>query len=47
MKEDIKTLTIRLPAKELDILKNYCSNVARSQTEVVRELVRNLPKTNL
>ncbi|ARV58059.1 hypothetical protein BZZ01_04900 [Nostocales cyanobacterium HT-58-2] len=39
-----KPLTIRLPESELEILKAYCRQESRTQTEVIREYIRNLKK---
>ncbi|BAZ26478.1 hypothetical protein NIES4073_73860 [Kalymmatonema gypsitolerans NIES-4073] len=39
-----KPLTIRLPESELEILKAYCRQESRTQTEVIREHIRNLKK---
>ncbi|MBW4632750.1 MAG: ribbon-helix-helix protein, CopG family [Brasilonema sp.] len=39
-----KPLTIRLPESELEILKAYCYQESRTQTEVIREYIRSLKK---
>jgi predicted DNA-binding protein len=39
-----KPLTIRLPESELEILKTYCHQESRTQTEVIREYIRSLKK---
>lgn len=44
MKKDSKPLTIRLPDSELQILKSYCNQEDRSQTEVLRQYIRNLKR---
>jgi predicted DNA-binding protein len=44
MDEKLKPLTIRLPLKELDILKRYCERESRTQTDVLREFIRSLEK---
>jgi predicted DNA-binding protein len=44
MNEKLKPLTIRLPVKELEILKRYCEDRARTQTDVLREFIRSLEK---
>jgi predicted CopG family antitoxin len=40
----MKTLTIRLPEKELELLKTYCDQENRSQTDVIREFIRSLKR---
>jgi hypothetical protein len=35
-------LDIRLPEQELKILKAYCEQENRTQTEVIREFIRSL-----
>ncbi|MCW5312515.1 ribbon-helix-helix protein, CopG family [Nostoc sp. KVJ3] len=37
-------IDIRLPEKELEILKTYCQEQDRTQTEVIREFIRSLRK---
>ncbi|WP_071588492.1 ribbon-helix-helix protein, CopG family [Chlorogloeopsis fritschii PCC 9212] len=37
-------IDIRLPEQELEILKNYCQQENRTQTEVIREFIRSLKK---
>ncbi|MBE8992174.1 ribbon-helix-helix protein, CopG family [Nostoc sp. LEGE 12450] len=37
-------IDIRLPEQELEILKTYCQQQNRSQTEVIREFIRSLGK---
>ncbi|NDJ24518.1 ribbon-helix-helix protein, CopG family [Nostoc sp. B(2019)] len=37
-------IDIRLPEQELEILKTYCEQENRTQTEVVREFIRSLKK---
>ncbi|NWF58221.1 MAG: ribbon-helix-helix protein, CopG family [Fischerella sp.] len=37
-------IDIRLPEQELEILKAYCEQEDRTQTEVIREFIRNLKK---
>ncbi|GET44353.1 ribbon-helix-helix protein, CopG family [Microseira wollei] len=37
-------LDIRLPDSELEILKAYCEQEGRTQTEVIREFIRNLKR---
>jgi predicted DNA-binding protein len=44
MKEQIKPLTIRLPESELEILKTFCEQECRTQTDVLREYIRSLKK---
>lgn len=44
VKPKLKPLTIRLPEEELKLLKNYCSQKSRTQTDVLREFIRNLNK---
>ena len=39
------SFNIRLPKAELDILKVYCAKKGRTQSDVVRELIRSLEKT--
>ncbi|AVP90048.1 ribbon-helix-helix domain-containing protein [Synechocystis sp. B12] len=38
-----KVLTIRLPEKDLVHLERYCAAEGRTKTEVLRQLIRNLP----
>ncbi|MBW4577533.1 MAG: ribbon-helix-helix protein, CopG family [Aphanothece sp. CMT-3BRIN-NPC111] len=40
----MKTFNIRLPESELEMLKLYCKQENRTQTEVVRELIRSLKR---
>ncbi len=44
MDEKLKPLTIRLPVKELEVLKRYCEGKSRTQTDVLREFIRSLEK---
>ncbi|MEW5856200.1 MAG: ribbon-helix-helix protein, CopG family [Cyanobacteriota bacterium] len=44
MKEGIKPLTIKLPESELELLKAFCEQETRTQTEVLREYIRTLRK---
>ncbi|MGL5804904.1 MAG: ribbon-helix-helix protein, CopG family [Xenococcaceae cyanobacterium] len=37
-------IDIRLPEQELEILKAYCEQEDRTQTEVIREFIRSLKK---
>ncbi|MEH1783773.1 MAG: ribbon-helix-helix protein, CopG family [Nostoc sp.] len=37
-------IDIRLPEQELEILKTYCQQQDRTQTEVIREFIRSLRK---
>ncbi|WP_414755878.1 ribbon-helix-helix protein, CopG family [Anabaena sp. CCY 9910] len=37
-------IDIRLPEQELEILKTYCQEQNRTQTEVIREFIRSLKK---
>jgi predicted DNA-binding protein len=37
-------IDIRLPEQELEILKTYCEQQDRTQTEVIREFIRSLRK---
>ncbi|MHC0062989.1 ribbon-helix-helix protein, CopG family [Nostoc sp. UIC 10890] len=37
-------IDIRLPEQELEILKTYCQEQDRTQTEVIREFIRSLKK---
>ncbi|MBE8998182.1 ribbon-helix-helix protein, CopG family [Nostoc sp. LEGE 12447] len=37
-------IDIRLPEQELEILKTYCQEQDRTQTEVIREFIRSLRK---
>ncbi|MEH1783812.1 ribbon-helix-helix protein, CopG family [Nostoc sp.] len=39
-------IDIRLPEQELEILKTYCQQQDRTQTEVIREFIRSLKKKN-
>lgn len=38
----IKALTIRIPDEELEILKQYCEQTDRTQTEIIRSYIRSL-----
>ncbi|MBD2654044.1 hypothetical protein [Synechocystis salina] len=38
-----KVLTIRLPEKDLIHLERYCTAEGRTKTEVLRQLIQNLP----
>ncbi|MBE9175583.1 ribbon-helix-helix protein, CopG family [Synechocystis salina LEGE 06155] len=38
-----KVLTIRLPEKDLVHLERYCAAEGRTKTEVLRQLIQNLP----
>ncbi|MBW4488943.1 MAG: ribbon-helix-helix protein, CopG family [Trichocoleus desertorum ATA4-8-CV12] len=40
----MKTLNIRLPEQELELLKTYCDQEDRSQTDVIREFIRGLKR---
>jgi predicted DNA-binding protein len=40
----VKHLAIRLPEQELEILKTYCEQENRTQSEVLREYIRRLKK---
>ncbi|HEY9693932.1 MAG TPA: ribbon-helix-helix protein, CopG family [Oculatellaceae cyanobacterium] len=40
----ITRIDIRLPEQELEILKAYCSQEGRTQTDVLREYIRSLKK---
>jgi predicted DNA-binding protein len=37
-------LNIRLEDSEMDLLKQYCQQAGRTQTDVVRELIRGLKR---
>ncbi|MBD2725715.1 ribbon-helix-helix protein, CopG family [Nostoc sp. FACHB-892] len=37
-------IDIRLPEQELEILRTYCQEQDRTQTEVIREFIRSLKK---
>ncbi len=37
-------IDIRLPEQELEILKAYCEQESRTQTQVIREFIRSLKK---
>ena len=37
-----KSLTIRIPDDELEILKQYCDQTNRTQTEILRNYIRTL-----
>jgi Ribbon-helix-helix protein, copG family len=36
------TITIRVPQQEKDLVTDYCEKHRRSQTDVLRELIRSL-----
>jgi len=40
------TLTIRLTEKEAEMLLRYCLENGRTRTDVLREFIRTLDKTN-
>jgi hypothetical protein len=40
----MKHLAIRIPESELGILKAYCQQENRSQSEILREFIRSLKK---
>jgi predicted DNA-binding protein len=40
----VKHLAIRLPEQELEVLKAYCEQEGRTQSEVLREYIRSLKK---
>ncbi|MGI0488627.1 ribbon-helix-helix protein, CopG family [Pantanalinema rosaneae CENA516] len=40
----MKNLTIRIPEPELGILKAYCEQEGRNQTDVLREFIRSLKR---
>jgi len=42
MTQEFKSLTFRLPESELLILKAYCDQEGRKQTDIIRELIRGL-----
>jgi predicted DNA-binding protein len=44
MSRPSESLTIRLTEEEKEILKNYCNQTARQQSEVIREFIRSLAK---
>ncbi|MBO3457267.1 CopG family transcriptional regulator [Aetokthonos hydrillicola Thurmond2011] len=39
-------ITFRVNDQEKDILRTYCERQGRTQTDVLRELIRNLGKEN-
>jgi predicted DNA-binding protein len=39
-----KRLDFRLEDLELEVLEAYCKAVGRTKTEILRELIRSLPK---
>ncbi|MGH8001061.1 MAG: CopG family transcriptional regulator [Brasilonema sp.] len=41
---DEKSITIRLLQTELEVLKVYCEQESRTQTEVIREYIRSLKR---
>lgn len=49
MVKNLKKMTFNLSSQEVEHLEAYCEYVARSKTDVLRELIRSLPdvrKTN-
>ncbi|MDB9316385.1 CopG family transcriptional regulator [Nodularia spumigena CS-586/05] len=42
--KDERRITIRIPQEELDWLEAYCEQVARTKTDVMRELIRGLSR---
>jgi hypothetical protein len=40
-------VTFRVNDLEKEILRNYCEKLGRTQTDVLRELIRNLQKENI
>ncbi|MBR8836626.1 MAG: ribbon-helix-helix protein, CopG family [Stigonema ocellatum SAG 48.90 = DSM 106950] len=44
MGKPTNSMTFRLSDEEKDILKAYCEQMSRSQSDVLRELIRGLSK---
>ncbi|HAX78769.1 MAG TPA: CopG family transcriptional regulator [Cyanobacteria bacterium UBA11372] len=44
--EKDRRINIRLSAKEYDLLVRYCKQESRSQSDVIRELIRKLDVSN-
>lgn len=42
----VKRITVNLASAEATTLKNYCNQTGRPATDVIRELIRNLPVKN-
>jgi predicted DNA-binding protein len=40
----VKHLAIRIPEQELEVLKAYCEQEGRTQSDVLREYIRGLKK---
>jgi hypothetical protein len=41
-KKNIEHLNARVPAIEMEILRRYCEQTQRTQTDVIREFIRSL-----
>jgi predicted DNA-binding protein len=44
-KWSVKRVTVNLASAEAMLLEQYCQNTGRPSTDVIRELIRALPKT--
>ncbi|HEY9699019.1 MAG TPA: ribbon-helix-helix protein, CopG family [Trichocoleus sp.] len=49
-KRYIEHLNVRVPASEMELLRQYCEETQRTQSDVIREFIRSLktavPSTN-
>ncbi|HEY9695829.1 MAG TPA: ribbon-helix-helix protein, CopG family [Trichocoleus sp.] len=41
-KRNPEHLNVRLPQAEMDLLRRYCAQTERSQSDVIREFIRSL-----
>ena len=44
-KRNIEHLNARIPAIEMELLRRYCEQSQRTQTDVIREFIRSLQAT--
>jgi predicted DNA-binding protein len=42
LKKNTEHLNVRLPLAEMEILRRYCEQTQRSQSDVIREFIRSL-----
>ncbi len=46
-KRYIEHLNVRMPTSEMDLLRQYCEETQRTQSDVIREFIRSLKQHNL
>ena len=44
-KQSPEHLNVRVPTVEMELLRRYCEQAQRSQTDVIREFIRSLQST--